>query len=104
MNTRENLPLNGDELEVYEANRDLFAELLQGAEDIQAGLGRVVYSPLIAAREKTGLSYEEFARLLGISTLTLESWEQRREQPTKEASTLIAKILSCPDSIPMPQP
>ncbi|WP_217428484.1 hypothetical protein [Rugamonas rivuli] len=52
MTMKKSLPLSDEELEAFEATRDLYSELKQAAKDIQAGLGRVVYSPTIAARKK----------------------------------------------------
>jgi putative transcriptional regulator len=93
VSTNKTLPLSDDELTAFEAARDLGAELLQAGKEMRAGLGRVVYSPLIAARKNTGLTQQEFAEMLGISTDTLENWEQRREAPTETASILIALAL-----------
>ncbi|WP_432380877.1 helix-turn-helix domain-containing protein [Duganella sp. P38] len=90
MTTKKSLPLSDEELETYEATRDLYAELKQAAKEIEAGLGRVVYSPIIAARKNTGLSKAEFAECLGVSTSTLEDWEQRRTTPDTAALPLIA--------------
>lgn len=78
MSTNRTLPLSDEELEAFEAECDLGAELLQAGKEMKAGLGRVVYSPLIAARKNTGLTAEQFAALLGISTGALEDLEQRR--------------------------
>lgn len=103
MTTKRSLPLNDDELEEFEASRDLYAELKQAAKEIEAGLGRVAYSPLIAARKNTGLSQSEFAELLGVSTSTLEDWEQLREQPTEAAQALIALALEDPKAVAIPQ-
>ena len=80
MTTKRTLPLSDEELEAFEATRDLYSELKQAAKDIQAGLGRVVYSPIIAARRNTGLTQAEFAELLGVSVRTLEDWEQGHQQ------------------------
>lgn len=89
MTTKKSLPLNDDELEKHEATRDLYTELKQAAKDIQAGLGRVVYSPIIAARKNTGLSQAEFAEYLGVTSSTLEAWEQRRATPDATNLALI---------------
>lgn len=89
MTTKKSLPLNDEELEKFEATRDLYAELKQAAKDIEAGLGRVVYSPIIAARKNTGLSQAEFSAYLGVTASTLEDWEQRRAIPDTAALTLI---------------
>ncbi|SDG90096.1 Helix-turn-helix [Duganella sp. OV458] len=87
MTTNKSLPFSDEELEKYEATRDLYAELKQGAKDIAAGRGRIVYSPLIAARKNAGLSQAEFAEYLGVTASTLEEWEQQRTIP--DATTLI---------------
>jgi len=93
------LLLSDEELEAFEATRDLYSELKQAAKDIQAGLGKVVYSPIIAARRNTGLSYAEFAELLGISPATLDDWEQGRQQPSGAARTLLAIALDDPQAL-----
>ncbi len=56
---------------------------------MNAGLGRVVYSPIIAARQRSGLSQARFAALLGVSVRTLQEWEQGRRQPSSAAKTLL---------------
>lgn len=97
MSTNKKLPLSDEELEAFEATCDVADDLLQAGREMKAGLGRVVYSPLIAARENTGLTQQQFAALLGISTLTLESWEQDRAQPIGALRTLIAIALNNPN-------
>jgi putative transcriptional regulator len=83
-------PLSNTELEAYEAQRDLGADLLQSIREMKAGQGRVVYSEAIEARKKTGLSQSQFATLLGVSVRTLQGWEQGRKQPSGAARTLLA--------------
>jgi len=56
-------PLPPKELALFEANRDLGAELLQSIREMKAGQVRVVHSPATEAREKTGLSQSPFAAL-----------------------------------------
>lgn len=46
-----------------------------------------------AIREKTGLSQNQFAELIQISTKTLQNWEQRRRTPTGPSAALL-KIVS----------
>ena len=36
---------------------------------------------LMGARAKTGLSQAEFAQMIGVSTRTLQGWEQGRKKP-----------------------
>jgi putative transcriptional regulator len=45
-----------------------------------------------AIREKTGLSQQRFALLIGVSKRILENWEQGRRHPTGPARALL-KIL-----------
>ena len=44
---------------------------------------------IAAARAATGLSQEQFARLLGVSKRTLQEWEQGRKQPSGAARVLL---------------
>jgi putative transcriptional regulator len=77
----------------------LYAELKQAANDIEAGLCKVVHSPTIAARKNTGLSHVEFAELLGVSVRTLHDWEQERKQPSGAALTLLAIARVNPEAL-----
>ena len=90
-------PLTEKELEAWENSRDLEAELLESVRQMKAGKGRVVMSPVISARKKTGLSQAEFAKLLNVSVRTLQEWEQGRRQPSGAAKTLIAIAERHPD-------
>ena len=83
-------PLSKAQLAAYEAKRDLAAELLQSVREMKTGQTRVVSSPVIEARQKTGLSQSQFAALLGVSVRTLQGWEQGRKQPSGAARTLLA--------------
>ncbi|MEK6288012.1 MAG: helix-turn-helix domain-containing protein [Acidobacteriota bacterium] len=73
------------------AKRDIGREILQGLREIRSGQhGRVVNLPSVASiREKTGLSQERFATLLGVSVRTLQDWEQGRRAPSGAARTLL---------------
>ncbi|GJJ02534.1 hypothetical protein RugamoR64_30720 [Duganella rhizosphaerae] len=99
MSTNSKLPLDDEEIAAFEATRDLAAELLLAGGQMKAGLGRIVYSQLIAARKNTGLTPEQFAALFGISVSTLESWEQDRSPPVGAARTLIAIALHHPEAL-----
>jgi len=83
-------PLSKAQLVAYEAKRDLAAELLRSVREMKAGQTRVVSSPVIEARQRTGLSQSQFAALLGVSVRTLQGWEQGRKQPSGAARTLLA--------------
>jgi len=90
-------PLTDKELEAFEASRDMGKALLKSARQMVARKGRVVLSPVISARTKSGLSQAEFAKLLGVSVRTLQEWEQGRRQPSGAAKTLISIAERRPD-------
>ena len=82
-------PLSKTDLDAYESKRDLAAELLESVRQMKAGKTRVVHSPAVEARERTGLSQSQFAALLGVSVRTLQGWEQGRKQQSGAARTLL---------------
>ena len=92
-------PLDDADLEAYEAGRDLAADLLQAVREMKAGQVRVVSSPVIEARRRTGLSQSEFAALMGVSVRTLQGWEQGRKQPSGAARTLLAIASTNPQAL-----
>jgi putative transcriptional regulator len=53
----------------------------------------------LEARNKTGLSQQQFASVLHISKRTLQDWEQGRRQPSGAAQTLIRIALARPEVI-----
>lgn len=83
-------PLTDAELEAFEADRDLAADLLTSINEMKAGKGHVVWPPALAARQETGLTQVQFAKLLGVSVRTLQGWEQERKKPSGAARTLLA--------------
>jgi len=68
---------------------ELGEKLLESIRQMNAGLGTVVYSPIIATRLQSGLSQAQFAALMGVSVRTLQEWEQGRRQPSGAAKTLL---------------
>jgi len=46
---------------------------------------------------KTGLSQPKFEELLGVSTRTLQEWEQERRKPSCAAKTLIKIAILHPE-------
>ena len=82
-------PLTDRQLRAYESRRDLASELLESVRQMKAGKTQVVLSRAIEARERTGLSQSQFAKLLGVSVRTLQGWEQGRKQPSGAARTLL---------------
>src|SRR5216684_3619059 len=77
----------------FEAERDIWREVLEGVREIKAGRGKRTRveprSPIVRARLKSGLTQTQFAVLLGVSRRTLEQWEQGRRVPSGAAKTLI---------------
>ena len=77
----------------WEKTRSIGEEVLLGIRDIKAGrTGRrftVDSYAIVRAREKSGLTQAEFAKLLGVSVRTLQDWEQGRREPNAAAQTLI---------------
>lgn len=86
-------------LRARDAQRDLGAELLESVRQMKRGEGRVVLSPVIAARQASGLSQAEFAAVLGVSKRTLQDWEQGRRQPSGAARVLLKIALTDPAAI-----
>ena len=85
--------LSGKALAEHENRRDVWQEVLESVDEIQAGGGkRSEMAPgttAARARIKSGLSQAQFAALLGVSKRTIEQWEQGRREPSGAARTLI---------------
>ena len=81
------------ELEAFEATRDIEAEILQGIDDMLANNAAkrtvITETDVALARRKAQLTQEQFAKLLGVSRRTLESWEQGARRPSGAAQSLI---------------
>ena len=87
-------------------NKDTFDELLASVEEMdEIAEGKkkpsrqFKYSdPQVnEIRERTGLSQNHFARLIGVSKRTLENWEQGRRQPTGPARVLLRILAADPE-------
>ena len=83
-------PLSDAQLRTFETGRDLHAELMQSIAQMKAGQTTPVVASAVVARQSTGLSQSQFAKLLGVSVRSLQSWEQGRKQPSGAARTLLA--------------
>jgi putative transcriptional regulator len=77
----------------FEAERDVWQEVLDGIREIRAGGGKrtkiEAKSHVIRVRLKSGLSQAQFAAALGVSKRTLEQWEQGRRKPSGAAKQLL---------------
>jgi putative transcriptional regulator len=93
--------LTAKELKAWEASRDLAAELEQSVREMKAGkVGRVHHvkvSEVMEARQRTGLSRQQLAGVLGVSARTLEGWEQGRRKPTGAARSLLTIAMRRPE-------
>jgi len=80
---------------------ELGEKLLASVRQMKAGKAArstdVTLSPIVAARNVSGLSQAGFAALLGVSVRTLQEWEQGRRQPTGAAKTLLRIAESHPE-------
>jgi putative transcriptional regulator len=85
--------LTGKVLEKFEAERDVWQEVLEGVREIKAGGGKrtrvEAKSHIVRVRLKSGLSQAQFAAALGVSKRTLEQWEQGRRTPSGAARQLL---------------
>jgi putative transcriptional regulator len=85
--------LNAKALAKYEASRNLGDELLAAAREIKSGKASRVHHikvpEILEARMRTGLSQQKFADVLGVSTRTLQGWEQGRRKPSGAARSLL---------------
>lgn len=79
--------------------RDVGQEILEGIREIKGfkkGGGKKLVtrqlkdpSPAKKIREKLKLSQEAFASLMGVSTRTIQDWEQGRREPQGPAKSLL---------------
>lgn len=73
-------------------------DLLKSVREMKRGRAarttRIEPTAAALARAKVGLSQSAFAALLGVSTRTLQDWEQGRRQPTGAAQTLL-RVAEC---------
>ena len=85
--------VTGKTLAKFEAERDVWQEVLDGVREIKAGKGKrtrvKAKSRIVRLRLNTGLSQAQFAAALGVSKRTLEQWEQGRREPSGAAKQLL---------------
>ena len=75
------------ELEKFQ--QDLLTSVQQMKRGQAARRTTVHLTQAAEARQRTGLSQQAFADLLGVSARTLQDWEQGRREPTGAARTLL---------------
>jgi putative transcriptional regulator len=92
-------PLSPQALAAFEASRDFHADLLLSIAQMKAGKTTPVIATATVARQKIGLSQAQFAKLLGVSIRSLQSWEQGRKQPSGAARTLLAIASQNPQAL-----
>lgn len=78
-------------------------DLLNSVRQMTAGKGarktQVALSPIAEARSRLGMSQAELASLMGVSTRTLQDWEQGRRKPTGAAQTLLRVAIAHPEAL-----
>ena len=88
------------ELQAFEATRDIEAEILQGIDDMLANNAAkrtvITETDVALARRKAQLTQDQFAKILGVSRRTLESWEQGARRPSGAAPSLIRLFIVDP--------
>lgn len=77
--------------------QDLLASVRQMRRGEAARVTEVEVPTAAQARARVGLSQSEFAGLLGVSTRTLQEWEQGRRVPTGAARTLLRVACAHPE-------
>ncbi|TDQ39968.1 helix-turn-helix domain-containing protein [Thiopseudomonas denitrificans] len=90
-------------IEQRDAARDIQAELLEGlqemAADMPAASHRITQTDVALARQKAQMSQASFAKTLGVSVRTLESWEQGARRPSGAARSLIKLFIKHPEFV-----
>jgi putative transcriptional regulator len=72
---------------------------LRGDKRVAVRIDRIEPDSVAAVRTRLGLSQPQFARALGISTATLQNWEQGRRQPTGAARVLLRVAAKHPEAV-----
>ncbi|MDX3775198.1 helix-turn-helix domain-containing protein [Chromatiaceae bacterium AAb-1] len=97
------------------AKRDLFAELMQGVNDMteqrqgkvtlrkvsaeSKPVPHVTAQEIVNLRQKLHLSQAVFAQRLRLNPETLKNWEQSKSKPNGQAAILIKLVEKYPDMI-----
>jgi len=82
------------EIEKFQA--DLLESVKQMRRGQAARVTKVEVPAAAQARASVGMSQQEFAELLGVSSRTLQDWEQGRREPTGAARMLLKVAVKHP--------
>jgi putative transcriptional regulator len=85
--------------EMEQFQRDLLKSVRQMKAGKIARKTQVALSPIAEARSRLGMSQSELASLMGVSTRTLQDWEQGRRKPTGAAQTLLRVAILHPEAL-----
>ena len=81
------------ELIARDRQRNIGEELLQAVREMKAGRAarehHIKVPEVLEVRTRVGLSQPKFAEVLGVSTRTLQEWEQGRRRPSGAARSLL---------------
>jgi putative transcriptional regulator len=84
---------------------DLLCQSIKQAGEIQKGLRKPSRTFQVSApgvkeiRERLGLTQSSFASLMGVSSRTLQNWEQGRRQPEGPAKALLRVVDREPQAV-----
>lgn len=82
--------------EIAKFQKDLLESVKQMRDGKAARVTKVELPAAAEARASSGLSQQEFAKLLGVSARTLQDWEQGRREPTGAARMLLKVAVKHP--------
>ncbi|WP_296894675.1 helix-turn-helix domain-containing protein [Thiobacillus sp.] len=85
--------------EMEQFQKDLLDSVRQMKAGKRARKTQVALSPIAEARSRLGMSQSELASLMGVSTRTLQDWEQGRRKPTGAAQTLLRVAIAHPEAL-----
>ncbi|HUX30853.1 MAG TPA: helix-turn-helix domain-containing protein [Thiobacillus sp.] len=85
--------------EMERFQKDLLIAVRQMKAGKTARKTRAALSPIAEARSRLGMSQSELADLMGVSTRTLQDWEQGRRKPTGAAQTLLRVAIAHPEAL-----
>ena len=89
-------------------DKKMFNELLESVKEMDAIAAGKKKPPRVfeypdpevrVIRQKTGLSQDRFAFLIGVKPATLRNWEQGRRKPTGPAKALLRILEADPEGV-----